>query len=155
MSAFFVFLSFRETSRFFMYVVSVDDTAMPDRMHMTGAKTNMRRTMTPWNEQNRLIILSCRNDKSINLGTLIIVPQSPNYNVTIFSELAELNKSSDRKIWTFRQILVLDIKKQFQSRNLPQSRCWWHHTWWWICWRRWASWSRSRGQLSKTNASTI
>ena len=31
-----------------MYVVRVDEIAIPERMHMTGASTNIRRTMTPY-----------------------------------------------------------------------------------------------------------
>ena len=31
--------------------MSVDDTAMPERMHITGARTNINRTMTPFIHQ--------------------------------------------------------------------------------------------------------
>ena len=34
-------------SRFPMYVVRMPDTAMPPRMHITGASTSIRRTITP------------------------------------------------------------------------------------------------------------
>lgn len=44
--AFLVF-AVSNRSRFFMYVERMEDTAMPERMHMTGASTSIRRTITP------------------------------------------------------------------------------------------------------------
>ena len=32
---------------------SREDTPIPDRMHITGARTNIRRTMTPYGEGGR------------------------------------------------------------------------------------------------------
>ena len=31
-----------------MYVARLDETAIPDKIHMTGAKTSIKRTITPW-----------------------------------------------------------------------------------------------------------
>lgn len=32
----------------------IAETAMPDSMHITGASTNMRRTITPWTDGKHL-----------------------------------------------------------------------------------------------------
>ena len=39
-----------------MYVPSVADTPIPDRIHMTGANTNIKRTITPCIESTSINI---------------------------------------------------------------------------------------------------
>lgn len=51
-SNFLVFLStFFVASTCFIYVTNMADTAIPDRIHMTGASTNIRRTITPYKHE--------------------------------------------------------------------------------------------------------
>ena len=50
-----------------MYVVRVDDTAMPDRMHITGARTNISRTITPFTHHS-----SNNDDDQVNIYSAVV-----------------------------------------------------------------------------------
>ena len=45
---FFVFVSSKKSCKLRMYVERREETAIPDKIHMTGASTSISRTITPW-----------------------------------------------------------------------------------------------------------
>ena len=54
MSVFFFLLRRLKTSKFFMKLERIPETAMPDNTHMTGARTSIRRTITPYTQERKM-----------------------------------------------------------------------------------------------------
>jgi hypothetical protein len=55
-------------SRFFMKLDNSPDTAIPERMHITGASTNMRRTITPWRRIETGATYTTNNKRGMGTG---------------------------------------------------------------------------------------
>jgi hypothetical protein len=71
-----------------MYIDNMLDTPIPDKIHMTGANTNIRRTMTPYSNRERerrgegekvttAQLIQCNNDNLKALSTKTAISAIP------------------------------------------------------------------------------